>query len=234
MDTFMHGSAVLSTLVKEMILACVVLALSPVARSADQYDFTWDTHNDRAVVKMRENGREIWHGSLLPAFWISTSRGSKDYVKAEVVSVRQDTLQLRFSDVATGELTVRHYEEGIRFERLAVHWNQAPPAVVALYFGTALLTPEQRTMVPSLEVPFWPDWEAEGFVIPGAKGGPVQSFFRRWDFGNADIALGSFGPAMGTPYAAAYPRPLYSAAMGGSHGWVAFGPGTVPGTCEEM
>jgi hypothetical protein len=83
-------------------------------------------------------------------------------------------------------------------------------------------------MVPNLELPFWPDWEAAGFAIPGAKGGPEQSFFRRWDFGNANIPLGSFGPSMGTPYAAAYPRPLYSAAMGGSDGWVAFGPGAVP------
>ena len=83
-------------------------------------------------------------------------------------------------------------------------------------------------MVPSLDLPFWPDWEAEGFGIPSVKGGPLQSFFRRWDFGNANIPLGSFGPSMGTPYSAAYPRPLYSAAVGGPNGWVAFGPGAVP------
>jgi hypothetical protein len=140
----------------------------------------------------------------------------------------QDLLSLRFADLATGELTVRRYPEGIRFQRLAIHWKQPAPAVIALYFGTALLTVEQRAMVPSLDLPFWPDWEADGFAIPSAKGGPIQSFFRRWDFGNANIPLGSFGPSMGTPYAAAYPRPLYSAAMGGPNGWVAFGPGAVP------
>ena len=214
--------------VKTALFAILFLLSAPLASAESQYELAWDMQSDRAVVKTRPGGLEIWHGSLLPALWIQNTDDSKQYVKAEVVSNAQDSLTIHFADIATGTLIVRHDPEGIRFERLTIHWNQPAPGVIALYFGTALLTKEQRAMVPSLDVPFWPDWEAEGFGVPSAKGGPLQSFFRSWDFGNANIPLGSFGPSMGTPYAAAYPRPLYSAAMGGPNGWVAFGPGAVP------
>ncbi len=220
--------AIRLTRVKTALFAFLIL-ISPLLASAESpFDLAWDMQSDRAVVKTQAGGLEIWHGSLLPALWVQNSDGSRRYIKAEVVASAQNILTLRFSDIATGDLTVRHDPEGIRFERLSVHWNGPAPAVIALYFGTALLTAEQRAMVPSLDLPFWPDWEADGFGIPSAKGGPLQSFFRSWDFGNANIPLGSFGPSMGTPYAAAYPRPLYSAAMGGPNGWVAFGPGAVP------
>ncbi|MGA2986252.1 MAG: hypothetical protein ABSG32_20800 [Terriglobia bacterium] len=228
MDILGNLLATMPVRAKTAIFACIFLISPLLASALDPYDLTWDTKSDHAFVKTRSGAREIWHGSLLPALWVRTADGSRLYIKAVVVSNAQDLLTLRFSDTATGELTVRRYPEGIRFERLAIHWIQPAPAVVALYFGTALLTVEQRAMVPSLDLPFWPDWEADGFGIPSAKGGPLQSFFRRWDFGHADIALGSFGPAMGTPYGAAYPRPFYSAAMGGPDGWVAFGPGAVP------
>jgi hypothetical protein len=228
MDIFRFLSAILPVWVKTAFFTFVLLIPPPLASAGDLYDLAWDMQSDHAVVKTHPGGREIWHGSLLPALWVRSAGGSRRYIKAEVVSHVQDLLTLRFSDVATGELSMRRYPDGIRFEHLAIHWKQPVPAVVALYFGTALLTAEQRAMVPSLELPFWPDWESDGFAIPSAKGGPLQSFFRRWDFGHADIPLGSFGPAMGTPYGAAYPRPLYSAAMGGPDGWVSFGPGAVP------
>ena len=228
MDILGFLSASLPVRAKTALFAFVLLISPPLARSEGHYDLTWDMQTDYAAVKTHSGGREIWHGSLLPALWVQSADGSRRYLKAEVVSIVRDCLSLRFSDLATGELTVRRYPEGIRFERLEVHWKQPAPAVIALYFGTALLTAEQRAMVPSLELPFWPDWEADGFGIPSAKGGPIQSFLRRWDFGDANVPLGSFGPAMGTPYAAAYPRPLYSAAMGGPDGWVAFGPGAIP------
>ena len=228
MHTFGFLSAIQPIKAKTALFAFLLLISPPLASAVDQYDLTWDVQSDHAAVKTHSGAREIWHGSLLPAFWVQSAHGSRQYIKAEVVSSAQNLLTLRFSNVATGELTILRYPEGIRFQRLAIHWKQPAPAVVALYFGTALLTAEQRSMVPSLELPFWPDWEADGFGIPSAKGGPLQSFFRRWDFGHADIPLGSFGPSMGTPYAAAYPRPLYSAAMGGPDGWVAFGAGAVP------
>src|SRR5271157_5236707 len=218
-------SVILPVRAKIASFAVILLILPPVANAGDQYDLAWDLQTDHATVKTRAGAREIWHGSLLPALWVRNTDGPRQYINAEVVSSVKEILTLRFSDVARGELTVRRYPEGIRFERLAIHWQQPAPAMIALYFGTTLLTAEQRAMVPSLDLPFWPDWEANGFAIPSAKGGPLQSFFRRWDFGHADIPLGNFGPAMGTPYAAAYPRPLYSAAMGGPDGWVAFGSG---------
>ena len=37
----------------------------------------------------------------------------------------------------------------------------------------------------------------------------------------------AFGPELGTPYAAAYPRPLYAAAMGDQEGWLCVGTGSV-------
>jgi len=62
----------------------------------------------------------------------------------------------------------------------------------------------------------------------GRKGGTPQSYFRMWDFGQANIALGSFGPSMGSPYGAAYPRPLLYAGMGSDDGFVALGAGSIP------
>ncbi len=56
----------------------------------------------------------------------------------------------------------------------------------------------------------------------------MQCFFRKWDFGHASIPLGNFGPSMGMPYAAAYPRPLYAGGMGSSAGWVTLGSGAIP------
>ena len=60
------------------------------------------------------------------------------------------------------------------------------------------------------------------------KEAPIQSFFRCWDFGHATLPLGNFGPALGTPYAAAFPRPLFCGAIGGDDGWMVFGCAAVP------
>jgi len=73
-----------------------------------------------------------------------------------------------------------------------------------------------------------PDWQSSGFCVPGAKGGTVQSFFRMWDFGQAAIALGGFGPSLGSPYGAAFPRPLYYFGMGADAGFAAVGAGSIP------
>jgi hypothetical protein len=90
------------------------------------------------------------------------------------------------------------------------------------------LSEVERTQAPSANAQMWPDWRSERYAVPGAKGSPIQSVFRRWDFGNASIALGSFGSSLGTPYAAAYPRPLFAAAMGKAGAWVCMGTGCVP------
>ncbi len=80
---------------------------------------------------------------------------------------------------------------GIRLKELRMTWNGAPPAVVGLYFGSAPLTTEEKTVGTSLELPFWPRWTAEGYCVPSGKGSPVQSFFRNWDMGQATSPLGS-------------------------------------------
>ena len=228
MNVFKALAAISRLKANTAILPFILLAICQFAGAADEYDLTWDVKADRAAVKTRQADERSGTAACSPHYGSRARTGLSGTPRRKSSRMTRDLMSLRFADVATGMLTIRRDPEGIRFERLAIHWTRTPMAIVALYFGTALLTPEQRAMVPSLDLPFWPDWEADGFGIPSAKGGPLQSFFRRWDFGNANIPLGSFGPSMGTPYAAAYPRPLYSAAMGGPDGWVAFGSGTVP------
>jgi hypothetical protein len=119
-------------------------------------------------------------------------------------------------------------DDGVVFSQLSIDWAAEPQPAISLYFGTSLLAAAERAAAPTLDATFWSDWDAECFCVPGAKGAPLQSIFRRWDLGNANFPLGSFGPSLGTPYAAAYPRPLYAAAMGNQDGWVCLGTGAVP------
>jgi hypothetical protein len=138
------------------------------------------------------------------------------------------TIKLLLPGLGYGTLRFSAEPWGIEFEELRVTWSAAPPAIIGLYFGSAPLTAEEEKVVPSLDLPFWPRWSAEGYCVPSGKGSPVQSFFRDWDMGQANFPLGNFGPSLGTPYAAAFPRPVLSSALGGREGWVAFGPGTIP------
>ncbi len=205
----------------------------------DGFRFTWDVQSDCAKLRESQSDTVVWSGSLLPLFWLrqsdGTNRASKAVVRSSAGTQTSLILQLAFDDLATGELAISTNKAGVQFDRLSVKWlSSTPPAIIGLYFGASMLTQTQRDAAPSLEHPFWPDWTAEGFCIPSAKGSPVQSFFRCWDFGHATLPLGSFGPAMGTPYAAAYPRPLYAAAMGNSAGWIVFGTGDIPDAALSM
>ncbi|MGE5645808.1 MAG: hypothetical protein ACM336_08450 [Acidobacteriota bacterium] len=212
-----------------MMLLPVCAGAAVWSHQSRGYTLKWDVSADAARVVQDGSGKPVWQGPLLPAFWLQLADGTKRFVKAEAASEpAAGALALRLADLGTGELRFRAEPWGVRFEQLRVTWNAAPPAIIGLYYGAAPLTDEQRTIVPSLDLPFWPAWGYEGFSIPSAKGGPVQSFFRNWDLGHATIPLGSFGPSLGTPYAAAYPRPLFSAALGGAAGWVAIGPGSIP------
>lgn len=198
------------------------------------YRFRWDLRRDRARLGVGEGEQAVWEGSLLPLFWLADATGARRAIKA-VARVAASRLDERGGSVAflleeAGEGTL-HYvrgEQQLRFTRLEVNWAGAAPRIVGLYFGCDVLTPEQRAAVPTLERPFWPTWQAWGFGVASAKTAPMQSFFRRWDFGHANIALGSFGPAMGTPYAAAFPRPTLAAGMGNDQGIVCFGAGELP------
>lgn len=202
----------------------------PTLRVGDgAFAFTWDTERDHATL--HHTGNEVWSGPLLPLFWVQTTDGPRA-IEATVTNYHEEggevRLALRLEDFGTGLLQVRLGPDGVRLLRLACTWSATPSALIALYFGCKRLSPEQRAAAPTLDLPFWPGWRAEGYGLAGAKTSPMQSFFRSWDFGHADIPLGSFAPAMGTPYGAAFPRPVYAGCMGGRHGWLCLGTGAIP------
>ena len=146
----------------------------------------------------------------------------------EADAADDDVTDDRNAALGTGRLVVQGAPSGVQVTRLEVDWSEPAPALIGLHFGAAPLTAEQQTMAPTLEHPWWPDWRAEGFCVPGARSAPLQSFFRSWDLGHATLPLGSFGPSLGTPYAAAFPRPLLAAGMGGDAGWLVAGVGELP------
>ena len=232
-------------------------ALPVLERTSGGAIFRWDLATDRAELRLPQATKPFWQGPLLPSFWLKGPAGDRQFIKAKAVGITpartiitpkrsasedlsltlrlgvdqgttQGEVALSLEGMGHGFLRWEAAEAGIIFRHLEVQWDGRPPELVAMYFGMAPLSAEEQVMVPTLERPFWPRWQADGYCVPSAKGSPIQSFFRCWDFGHANIPLGSFGPAMGTPYAAAYPRPLFSAAMGSDEGWVAMGPGTVP------
>ncbi|QHW34760.1 hypothetical protein GZH47_30830 [Paenibacillus rhizovicinus] len=200
----------------------------------------WDTEQDAARLSVAVNAaasaenspaRTVWTGSLLPAIELYAD-GKQQYVKASAAGLTAGAsgewaIRLTFGEYGTGTLVCETQAWGIRMKRLQAAWNR-DVHLVSLQFGTRLLTETERLSTPRADSHYWPDWAAEGFCVPAAGSSPTHSFWRSWDMGGARLPLGSFGDAMGTPYAAAFPRPLYAAAMGGKHGWLAFGPGEVP------
>ncbi|HXE14551.1 MAG TPA: hypothetical protein VN633_20665 [Bryobacteraceae bacterium] len=201
--------------------------------SSGGYRFTWDIAADKAAVHAERSSTPVWTGGLLPAIVLG-SPSSPVYSKAAVdfnnsaIDSSAGRLSLMLGKFAKGELRFEATEYGVAFSQLTIEWAGEARPVVSVYFGISLLTPEEQAATPILDTSFWPNWDAACFSVPGAKGAPLQSVFRRWDLGNANLPLGSFGPSLGTPYAAAYPRPLYAAAMGNQDGWVCLGSGAIP------
>ncbi len=195
------------------------------------FRFVWDIASDQAALTALQTNQVVWRGTLLPAFDL-VHQGSRVFHKARAVAAVLDAsggaIQLELADIGSGTLQVATTTAGFEFSRLTLNWSSTPPALISLYFGVDRLTTEQQTIAPNLDHPFWPNWAAQGFCIPSAKGSPIQSFFRCWDFGHATIPLGNFGPSLGTPYAAAFPRPLYCGAIGGTDGWLVFGSAVIP------
>ncbi|WP_133257504.1 hypothetical protein [Paenibacillus montanisoli] len=196
----------------------------------------WDLDKDRAdlspIGTETDSGQTdfppVWTGSLLPAFVID----SKLYIKAAAANISFGSdgewrISLDLGEYGTGLLLCDAQPWGFRVMKLEVEWSR-DIRIESLQFGTRLLTAEERRRTPRADCVFWPDWAAEGYCVPAAGSSPTHSFWRAWDMGDARLPLGSYGDAMGTPYAAAFPRPMYAAAMGGRHGWLAFGPGEVP------
>ena len=196
--------------------------------------FNWNLAEDKAVVKNSETNRNIWRGSLMPSFWYTCNDSEFSYSKAKAdtdkssISDNQFRLAVEFPGMGDGMIFISRNEHGLSMDSVRIIWDDEIPLIHSMFFGTDRLTEEESRIVPSLEMPYWPDWVADGYCVPTSKGAPIQSFFRSWQFGHTSIPLGSFGPSLGTPYAAAFPRPLYSAAMGGAAGWITFGSGEVP------
>jgi len=216
------------------------LQYSPIIMEAAGKRLVWEVDKDQADLTVegpceeRSSAArgEIWSGSLLPAFEIA-SGGGTIYVKAAPSALERDPagagfrIALRFGKYGSGSLEGVATEWGLRFTSLKANWTP-DVRIVSMQFGTRPLTRTEQLRAPRLDCTYWPDWSSEGYCVPAAVSSPTQSFFRRWDMGDARLPLGSFGDAMGTPYAAAFPRPLYAAAMGGRYGWIAFGPGAIP------
>lgn len=207
-----------------------------IIQNCDQFCFTWDWQRDRAELCASGSPRPIWTGSLLPLFWVREPDGSSVAVKAtpsagvaaRTLGSTGGVVPVDVGRLGRGWIHVEVRDRQLFFARILIEWHERPPPLIAMYFGCNPLTELQRCSVPSLERAFWPDWRADGFAVPSAKTSPMQSFFRRWDFGHANIPLGSFGPAMGVPYAAAFPRPVFAAAMGSDDGCICLGAGSIP------
>jgi len=217
----------------------------PIIAAVKGKRLVWEVGKDQAALTAEQPhanehaeqpsaGRSvIWFGSLLPAFEIESGGGETVYVKGAASAVKFDAagtgfrIALDFGAFGSGSLDGAATEWGLRFTCLQTNWT-ADTRIVSMQFGTRPLTRAEQLRAPRLDCTYWPDWSSEGYCVPAAGSSPTHSFFRCWDMGDAKLPLGSFGDAMGTPYAAAFPRPLYAAAMGGRHGWMAFGPGEIP------
>jgi hypothetical protein len=194
----------------------------------------WDLDKDHLQLLHTPSGAITWQGSLLPAFWLLDATGEKSFVKASILpsisAIEADhlTLALKIGKYGKGSLLIEKAPWGLRVKTFRVEWNTTPPAIIEMYLGASLPSTNMTTTQPGWDRPFFPDWQAMGYCVPGAKAGTVQSYFRKWDMGNAAIALGSFGPSMGTPYGAGFPRPVLFAGMGNDGAWLTIGAGSVP------
>ena len=200
--------------------------------ASGNFHFEWNFNNDKAFMFQSETHDTLWKGSLLPAFWLQDAGGHTLYVKSQVINETTDNdrtiLDLRLPGLGKGKLVIIRESWGIAISELEITWDDVIPKIVDLYFGTSPVPEGRQSVMDKDGSPFSSDWDAFGYCIPGAKEGTVQSFFRMWDFGQADIALGSFAPSMSIPYGAAFPRPVLSVAMGNDKGWMLIGAGSLP------
>ncbi|SDD72278.1 hypothetical protein SAMN04487996_10247 [Dyadobacter soli] len=196
----------------------------------------WDLAADKATLAHSQKGAVMWQGSLLPSFWYENLRKEKKYSKAVVQSAVKEgdklTVALQWPGLGKGRLVVENGETGWRFTELSAEWTAFTPKILEMYLGASMVN--GANVHPTWDRPFMPDWQSFGYCVPGAKAGTVQSYFRSWDFGHTTIALGNFGPSMGTPYGAAFPRPVLFAGMGSDDGWITIGAGSVPDAAMSL
>jgi len=205
--------------------------------SDNNFRFEWNIKKDSAIAFINSNRSVIWQGSLLPSFWVELNR-KKIFIPANAVHVSKNNNEARIDfllgSFGKGSIMISAEQWGIAFHEIKVEWANQVPAIISMYFGAKAIDTKKSLIWPTNDKPFIPTWQSEGFCVPGAKEGTAQSYFRNWDFGQANIALGSFGPSTGTLYAAAFPRPLLYAGMGNDHGFVTLGAGTVPDAAMSL
>lgn len=232
---------------RESMIRCIVLMFSSLLfagevhaqknilwNSTDKsWNLDWNVETDKAGVRHQPSGAVLWQGSLMPAFWLKAA-DEKIYVKARVkpgfvaAAGTAQSIPIVLPEFGDGVLTVKLEEWGLEIETLEINWKTKVPAIIEMYFGTSMIDTAAAAVMPVWDKPFMPDWRAGNYCIPGAKEGPVQSYFRMWDFGNTTISLGSFATSIGAPYGAAFPRPTLFASMGMEKGYVTIGAGEVP------
>ncbi|WP_135548741.1 alpha-amylase family protein [Paenibacillus cymbidii] len=207
------------------------------AHNADAWTLEWELRSDRAIVKGSRTSAVIWQGGLLPSFELHTE-GGNEYVQGTVEEAVQTadntyTLRLAFGRFGSGHMRVATEAWGLRIADLETEWSLAC-GIVALYFGARVMDDVERSRAPRTDRPFWPAWRSELLCVPCAGAGVTRSVMRVWELGNATLPLGSFGSATGSLYAAAFPRPVYAAALGGKAGWLAVGPGAIQGAALSL
>jgi hypothetical protein len=202
-----------------------------------QLDWNWQT--DQARMFLSATGTTCWNGGLLPAFWIEARDKQRYYLKTEAVSLTEwdgngTKVMLRVPGWADGTLVIRKNDWGIQFSELSIRWEKEIPRIIEMYWGTRAVEAGKQSLSIDEQQVFTPDWSAAGYCIPAAKAGPVQSFFRHWDLGHSNMALGNFGMSMSAPYGGAFPRPILFFAMGNNSGWINFGVGDIPDAAMSL
>ena len=171
-------------------------------------------------------GRPLWTGTLLPALELAFADGTKQTLTASTTTVDGGSIGLDFGEHARGSARWVRVDGGANLEDLELELG-AGVRLIALWFG---LAPYDRGSGASVspDQTAWPDWRADEFCVPSARPAPAASFFRRWDLGQASVALGAFGPSLGAPYGAAFPRPVLASGFGDDDGWLVIGCGELP------
>lgn len=202
----------------------------PVTYNCDGLRLTIPTNGSAASVFADDAAVPVWEGTLLPAL-VLVADGAAALHYPSVAEVAQGdrsvALTLEYGSHARGSCVLRVDTDGVVLDDLVFEFAEGV-ALADVYFGLSPLTAGQRQAVADFTVPEWPDWSAAAMCSPGMDPATSRSIARRWEMGQADVALGSFGPASGTPYGAAFPRPVYSAMMGDDRGWVLVGAVDIP------
>ena len=218
--------------------------MNQITSTIGSFTFAWDCAKDAASFK-NAGGSAFWNGKLLPSFALSVS-GADCYTDCAFGSLSQITetswrVSFTAGNFGGGDVICTVSDKGVSFTSLTVRWND-DTAIAAMYFGEKSLTDEQMSIAsPGAagdieDVKSWESWRAHEYCVPCAGSSPTYSFWRFWDMGFTTLPLGSFGPSMGAPYAAAFPRPLYACAMGSTsaQGWVALGCGEIPDAAMSL